>query len=151
MHPDDGDRYIGASELAQLGYCERKVAFDARHGPRDTPAQAAARERGRQRHAQFYEESRRTVEASATRGRCFVATLALGDGAETRQLRAYRDLVLRRSAAGRWFIARYYRLSPGLCRWLADKPRLLGAVRCALRWLAREAGRAVSRRTGTRP
>src|SRR5690349_21757481 len=101
MQPDDGDRYISASELAQMGYCERKVAFDARHGPQDTPEQEAAKKRGRQRHVQFYEESRRTVQVSATKGRCFVATLALGESQETRQLRAFRDLVLRRSAAGR--------------------------------------------------
>ncbi|WP_157265593.1 CFI-box-CTERM domain-containing protein [Azohydromonas aeria] len=151
MHPDDGDRYIGASELARLGYCERQVAFDARHGPCDTAEQEAARERGRQRHAHFYEESRRTVENSARKGGCFVATLALGEGPETRQLRAYRDLVLRRSAAGRWLVGCYYRLSPALCRWLADKPRLLALVRRGLRRLAYAAGRAVDRRTGARP
>ena len=105
MHQDDP--YISASELAQMGYCERKVAFDARHGAQDTPQQLQAKQRGRALHARFYEESQRVAEASATRGRCFIATLALGDGPETRQLRAFRDLYLRRSAAGRWLVGRY--------------------------------------------
>lgn len=151
MQPDDGDRYISASELAQMGYCERKVTFDTRHGSQDTPEQEAAKERGRQRHVRFYEESRRTVQVSATKGRCFVATLALGESNETWQLRAFRDLVLRRSAAGRWVVGRYYRLSPGLCCWLGRRPRLLALVRLGLRLLARMAGRVVDRRTGVQP
>lgn len=98
--PQD-DSFISASELAQMGYCERKLVFDARHGARDTAEQARAKERGRALHARFYEERERIAEASATRGRGFIATLALGDCGQTRQLRAFRDLVLRRSSAGR--------------------------------------------------
>lgn len=149
--PRDEEPFISASELSQMGYCERRVAFDARHGRQDTPGQEAAKERGRQRHEQFYAESQRTAQASAGKGRCFVATLALGEGHETRQLRAFRDLVLRRSAAGRWLVGSYYRLSPRLCDWLAKRPRRLALVRLGLRPLARMAGRAVDRRTGARP
>lgn len=151
MPADDHSSYTSASELAQMGYCERKVAFDGRHGPQDTPEQADAKERGRQLHARFYEERQRIVRTSATKGRCFIATLALGDSIETRQLRAFRDLVLRRSAAGRWLVGGYYRFSPALCNWLAGKPWLLALARAVLRPLARAAGRVVARRTGARP
>ncbi|PZP27163.1 MAG: hypothetical protein DI603_22560 [Roseateles depolymerans] len=130
------DDSVSASELAQMAYCERQVAFDAAFGRRTTGEQRAAQGRGLRAHEEFYRESRRIAEGSARKGQCFVATMALGDCEETRELRAFRDLYLRRSAMGRQFIHAYYRLSPVLCRWMQGKPALVRACRAPLRVLA---------------
>ena len=140
------DDYVCASELARISYCERQVAFDAELGRRTTAQQRQAAERGIRAHEQFLDESRRLAQSSGRKGRCFVATLALGNSPETSALRQYRDLVLRRSAWGRGFIATYYRLSPGLCRWLEGQPRVLVCVRVPLKLLAGAAASSIKRR-----
>ncbi|MDP1691783.1 MAG: CFI-box-CTERM domain-containing protein [Burkholderiaceae bacterium] len=105
--------------------------------------QKQARERGLKAHVAFYDESRRIAAASATKGRCFIATLALGECDDTRALRAFRDLYLRRSACGRWLVGTYYATSPALCGWLEARPPAIKPLRWLLRGLAREAGAAV--------
>jgi hypothetical protein len=142
------DKFVSASDLARLGYCERQVAFDAACGRSSTDAQQQARDRGLKAHAAFYEEGRRIADASVTKGRCFVATLALGECDETRALRAFRDLYLRRSVFGRWLVGMYYKLSPRLCTWLETKPTALGLLQPTLRALGRAAGAAVQRKLG---
>lgn len=139
----DRDEFVSASELARMGYCERQVAFDASHGQRVTAEQGRARDRGLKAHADYLEESRRIATASATKGRCFIATLVLGECDDTRGLRAFRDLYLRRSACGRWLVGTYYRASPALCGWLEVRPRAIKPVRWLLMGLARAAGAAV--------
>ena len=79
---------VSASELAQMGVCERLVVFEHRYGKRCLPEQQAAIERGRREHERFYREGRL---ASAPRGRCFIATMVFGEGQETQTLRAFRD------------------------------------------------------------
>jgi hypothetical protein len=144
----DRDAFVSASELARMSYCERQVAFDASHGQRATVEQERARNRGLKAHAVFFEESRRIAAASATKGRCFIATLALGECDDTRALRAFRDLYLRRSAGGRWFVGTYYATSPALCGWLETRPRAIRALRWLLKGLARAAGAAVNLKVG---
>jgi hypothetical protein len=130
-------RFLNASEIANLAYCERKVAFDAAHGRRTTPEQRRAEDRGLRAHDQFYRESLRlAARTSERKGKCFIATLALGDCPETRALRAFRDLYLRRSLAGRRIIATYYRFSPLICRWMEARPLWVRAARLPLRALA---------------
>jgi hypothetical protein len=113
-----------------------------------TVEQERARDRGLKAHAAFFEESRRIAAASATKGRCFIATLALGECDDTRVLRAFRDLYLRRSACGRWLVRTYYATSPALCAWLQTRPRAIRALRCLLKGLARAAGAAVDLKVG---
>lgn len=100
---------VSASELAQMGVCERLVVFEHRHGKRTTTDQRAAIRRGLRAHEQFYRDGR---AAPTTRGRCFIATNVFGDGPETEVLRAFRDRVLRRHPMGRWLIAAYHRHTP---------------------------------------
>jgi hypothetical protein len=145
---DRDDPFFSASELARMGYCERQVAFDASHGRRATAEQVQAQNRGQKAHAAFYDESRRIAAASATRGRCFIATLVLGECRETRALRAFRDLYLRRSAFGRWLVGIYYRTSLALCAWLETRPRAIRLVRRLLTGLARAADVAVQLKVG---
>ncbi|MBM4397609.1 MAG: hypothetical protein FJ087_18215 [Deltaproteobacteria bacterium] len=63
--------------------------------------------------------------------RCFVATAAMGSdaAAEVEALRAFRDRVLLRTAAGRALVAAYYRLSPPLAAWIACHPAARRLVR----------------------
>lgn len=66
-------------------------------------------------------------------GMCFVATVAFGEDApELDVLRAFRDEVLVESAAGRRFVAWYYRRGPALARLVRARPLLRRAVREAL-------------------
>ena len=139
------DAFVSASELARLGYCEREVAFDAAYGRRTTAQQRQAADRGRRAHADFLQESRRIADASERKGRCFIATLALGECRETTALRQYRDLFLRPSWAGRQCIAVYYRAAPVVCRLLEGRPTLLRLCRWPLLALGTYAGNAVSR------
>ena len=127
---------VSASDLAQVGVCERLVVFEHRYGKRCLPEQRAAIERGRREHEQFYREGR---IASAPPGRCFIATMVFGEGPETQTLKAFRDLVLRRGPTGRRLIATYYRVAPGICRMLERRPWAHSVLRVALQpvvWLA---------------
>ena len=126
---------VSASELAQMGVCERLVVFEHRYGKRCLPEQAAAIERGRREHDRFYREGR---IASAPSGRRFIAPIVFGEGPETQTLRAFRDQVLRRGPTGRRLIATYYRVAPGICRMLERRPWAHAVLRIALRpvvWL----------------
>ncbi len=77
-------------------------------------------------------------------GECFIATAAFDDHHPmVRNLRGLRDQVLRHSAAGRWFIRTYYRLSPPAAGWIAHHAWARAAVRAALSPVAWAAGREV--------
>ena len=127
---------VSASELAQMGVCERLVVFEHRYGKRRLLKQQAAIERGQREHEQFYREGR---IGAAPPGRCFIATMVFGEGPETQTLRAFRDQVLRRGPTGRRLIATYYRVAPDICRMLERQPWAHSVLRIALRpvvWLA---------------
>jgi len=68
-------------------------------------------------------------------GGCFIATAAYGSplAPELVLLRSYRDEVLARSALGQQLIALYYRMSPPVARFIADKPWLRAFVRQLLK------------------
>lgn len=119
---------VSASDLAQLGFCERVVHLDWRYGEERSPVQIEAQNRGNLAHARFYEDSKRIADTSQTKGKCFVATMALGECRETNALRAFRDLYLRRSKLGRWWVGAYYRYSPALCEALKTRPFALDVV-----------------------
>lgn len=137
---------VSASELAQLGYCERVAHFDWRYGAKRTAEQVHAQERGNAAHDRFYQDSIAIARASEKKGRCFVATLALGECAETQELRVFRDLYLRKTAAGRRIIGAYYRSGPVVCDWLGGRSRVLQGVRVCVRLVARAAALANGRK-----
>jgi len=137
---------VSASELAQLGYCERATHFDWRHGAKRTPEQIQAQDRGNAAHQQLYRDSIAVARASERKGRCFVATLALGEGDATTALRAFRDLYLRKTAGGRWLIGAYYRSGPAVCEVLSRHPRMLQVVRLGVSLAAKAAAWAVVRK-----
>lgn len=67
-------------------------------------------------------------------GGCFVATAAFGTPWEVNveKLRTFRDECLVSSPVGRGFVSLYYRLSPPMARWIAERPWARGATRVAL-------------------
>ena len=136
---------VSASELSQMGVCERLMVFEHLHGKRASPARREAIQRGLTEHARFYQDG---IHASARRGRCYIATLILGPGPETMVLRRFRDQVLRPYGAGRWAIKAYYKTAPAICRILEHWPWLQPAVRLALRAVALVAARLVQSEEG---
>lgn len=67
-------------------------------------------------------------------GGCFIATAAYGADwqAEVLALRDFRDRFLLRNAAGRWFVARYYELSPGVADYIREHSATKPLVRALL-------------------
>lgn len=91
------------------------------------------------------------VKASnKNRPRCFVASAAF-EGYEDPSitaLRLFRDRVLRKSLAGRYFTRIYYRWSPPLARFIDRSPPFVRAgLRFLLRKVAKLALRAISKRS----
>lgn len=76
------------------------------------------------------------------RVRCFIATSAFGSplAPEVLVLRDFRDQVLKRTFWGRRFVFLYYRLSPGVARFLDAHPRWRKPVRQMLRLFAQHLG-----------
>ena len=137
---------VSASELAQMGACERFVLFEAKYGKRVSRCQQEAIKRGRVEHAKFFRDGVRSqsdVQTSLSKPWCFCASLAWGpDAPETDLLRRFRDQILRRTAIGRSLIWGYYRAAPGLCRRLEGRRNLIRALRLGLEpalWIAKAA------------
>lgn len=127
---------VSASELAQMGVCERLVVFEHRHGKRSTDIQREAIRRGLDEHEHFYRDGIRVADKKSP---CYVATLVFGSGPETAALRLLRDRVLRPRTMGRWLIGAYYRTAPAMCVVVTRYQWLQPVVRSALwpaAWLA---------------
>ena len=134
-------RMVSASDLAQMGRCERLVVFEHLHGSRRTAGQQRARARGLVEHEHFYREGIAASAQAARKGRCFIATCVFGEAWQTEVLRRFRDEALRPSAWGRRVIRLYYRGAPGICVILRRWPQMqtpvrmvLGVIATGLRW-----------------
>ncbi len=139
----DNGRIVSASDLAQMGRCERLVVFEHLHGRRRTAQQQRARERGVVEHERFYREGLATSAQAIRKGRCFIATCVFGEAWQTQVLRRFRDVALRSNAWGRRLIWCYYRVAPGICTCLRRWPVLqvpvrvvVGAIATGVRWWA---------------
>ena len=133
-------RMVSASDLAQMGRCERLVVFEHLYGSRRTARQRHAQARGLVEHEQFYQEGLASAQADR-KGRCFIATCVFGEAWQTEALRRFRDEALRPCVWGRRVIRLYYRGAPGICVVLRQWPPLqfsvrmvLGAIATGLRW-----------------
>jgi hypothetical protein len=117
------EKFVSAKDLAEMGFCEKRVLLAQRYGRRMTPEQQRSAVRGQRAHQQYYLEG---LAAQGERGvdrRCFVATCLFGDEAwQTIALRRYRDEVLLRTQLGRLLVAAYYEASPLMCRVLSWLP-----------------------------
>src|SRR5262249_53896620 len=116
---------VTASQLAQMGACERFIMLEAKYGKRMALGQRDAIHRGTAEHVRFFKDAVRSqpdVQTTLSKPWCFCATLAWGRTApETELLRRFRDRLLRRTTVGRWLIREYYSASPSLCRWLVGR------------------------------
>lgn len=67
-------------------------------------------------------------------GGCFIATAAFGSYAEPHVmvLREFRDHILLPRKIGQWFVGQYYKYSPPVADFIADRPALKAAVRTSL-------------------
>lgn len=142
-HRVESDRMVSASDLAQMGRCERLVMFEHLHGRRRTAWQQRARERGLVEHERFYREGLAASAQAARKGRCFIATCVFVGAWQTLVLRRFRDVALRPHVWGRRVIGCYDRVAPGICkclrRWLALQfpvRVVLGAIAAGVRWWA---------------
>lgn len=151
MNGNQGKRNGGwcrASDLAEMGVCERRIWLAVRYGKLSTPEQDRARARGVGHHQVFHRGALSGIEAAPSTSEpkrwCFIATVVYGENAaETQLLRRFRDVCMRPCRTGRWFVKLYYRFSPALARAVADKPRLRMACAVALRPLVAIAGLAL--------
>ena len=132
-------KFVSASELAQMGACERYIAFEKRYGKIRSPEQIKAMQRGNNAHDKFHREAltvnprvRSSLEAKPW---CFIASCAFPapDAPETKTLRAFRDRILRRSQAGRRLIILYYRWSAPMTRLIGPHPAAMAVARVLLR------------------
>ena len=117
---------VSATELAEMGFCEKRVQLAYMYGEQATPEQRKAMARGQGAHKRYLEEG---LAATSDR-RCFVATFVFGpDAQETQVLRAYRDAVLLRQRWGRVLVAAYYRIAPSVCRVMERLPATVVGAR----------------------
>ncbi len=134
---------LTAKELAEMGFCEKRIQLAHLYGEQVAPEQQLARERGQAGHQRYFEEGM----ASAQDRRCFVATCLFGQSSrEAHALRTYRDTVMLYSRWGRCAVVFYYRIGPAAC-WILD--RCAPLRRLAIRTvadLACRCERAVERR-----
>lgn len=138
--PDADDGHVTASQLAEMGYCERKIRYEALCGKRTSLKRQEAQDRGNAAHVEFFNEGKQSLQGrgySDHKPWCFIATLVFGPAAsETQALRALRDQVLRKSGWGRALIRAYYRKSPTIYLAVAGKTEVLGMLRLVLRVVA---------------
>ena len=88
---------VSASELAEMGVCERRVLLAHRHGPRRTSAQRRAMRRGLRAHERFHRDG-----------------LAAREGVSRRRPTAF-------AALGRWFVGLCTRIALAVLRGLAGR------------------------------
>ncbi|AXA91354.1 CFI-box-CTERM domain-containing protein [Massilia sp. YMA4] len=128
-------RYTSASELTEQAFCEKKMLFAVRLGRRESRLRRQAQAVGDRAHEAFHRDamsSEPRLSGAAGKPWCFIASEVFGTNAsETRLLRAFRDRVLRRYAAGRAFVRLYYRHSPVIACSLHSHPMW----RAATYWL----------------
>lgn len=133
---------VSASDLAQMGRCERLMVFEHLYGSRRTVRQQRARERGVLEHERFYQEGLAASTEAARKGRCFT-TGVFGEAWQTQVLRRFRNFAMRPYVWGCRLILFYYRVAPGICKCLRRWPALqfpvrivLGTITACLRWWA---------------
>lgn len=88
----------------------------------------------RERNAESMRLSARGASATASASDCFIATAAYGSALDPHvaTLRHFRDAHLLNNAGGRWFVARYYELSPPLADYIRSHDAARTVVRALL-------------------
>ncbi len=146
--------FTAATDLAQMGVCEKRMHFEATLGKRKSAAQERDSGRGTARHDRFHRDAvryRPGVKTSEPRSnRCFVATAVFGEAPETQTLRLFRDTVLERHWIGRAAIAVYYFVGPCIADILLAGLHRQAIARALLRPVVRIAGQILASRRDSR-
>lgn len=148
------DAFTAATDLAQMGVCEKRMLFEATLGKRRSATHERDAGRGTARHDRFHRDAVRyrpevkTSEPQSTR--CFVATAVFGESPETRTLRQFRDTVLQRHWTGRAATGVYYFVGPCIANFLLAGPRRQAIARALLRPVVRIAGQILASRRNRR-
>lgn len=105
--------YVSASELADMEYCERKIALEVRFGKRMGRDRAHRAAQGTLAHEAFFEEG---VQGNEPRrpGVCVIAKLGLANAEDQDVLRRVRDQWLEPNRVGRLFVQGYYKCGAGV-------------------------------------
>ena len=141
MVAESGER--GPSEIEKLrhGGTEPNKNFICRHIPAipnyTGRGDEAERPMGidREELRALKSEARRTgyEDDDVRASQCFIATAVYGGGhPRVSQLRKFRDLSLTTHPVGRALVAGYYRLSPGVARYLQGHPVATSVARAVL-------------------
>lgn len=123
---------VSASELAQMGVCERLVVFEHQHGRRRTAYQQQAIERGLAAHGKLYRD--RHLD-SVRRGRSRIAQCFFCGEMDTSTLRQVRRRPTFPSADGRRLSAIWCQTARVIHRWLGKAFRLRSGINFCLRAL----------------
>ncbi len=144
------DAFAAATDLAQMGVCEKRMLFEATLGKRKSATQERDSGRGTARHDRFHRDAVRyqpEVKTSDPQSsRCFVATAVFGESPETQTLRQFRDTVLERHWTGRAATAVYYFVGPCIADFLLAGRRRQAIARALLRPVVRIAGQILASR-----
>ncbi len=146
--------FTAATDLAQMGVCEKRMLFEATLGKRRSAAQERDSGRGTARHDHFHLDAvryRPEVKTSEPQSsRCFVATAVFGESPETQTLRQFRDTVLMGHWAGQAATAVYYFVGPCIADFLLAGRRRQAIARALLRPVVRIAGQILASRRNKR-
>lgn len=123
---------VSASELAQMGVCERLVVFEHQHGRRRTAYQQRAIERGLAAHGKLYRD--RHLD-SVRRVRSRIALCLFGGEMDTSTLWQVRRRPTFPLADGRRLIAIWCRTARVILRWLGKAFRLRSGINFYVRAL----------------
>lgn len=142
------DHSVSAKELAEMGFCEKRIELSHRIGARQNKKHEARIAQGRREHQRYFEEGVAATRSAVNAGDSFIATFVFGRTAwQTDVLRRYRDEVLLSAWWGRQLVRSYASMSPIACLALRRWPVLQRPVRACLHrfvsamWECDEAGR----------
>lgn len=120
---------VSASELAQMGVCERLVVFEHQYGRRRTACQQTAIERGLTAHEKFYRD--RHLD-SVRKGRSRIALCLFGGEMDTSTLWQVRRWITFSLAGGHRLSAICCQTVRVICRWLVKAFRLRSGINFCL-------------------
>lgn len=136
---------VSAKELAEMGFCEKRVLLAHLHGEQTTPSQREDVRRGLAAHQKYYEQGLAAVSSDR---RCFIATCVFGESApQTLVLREFRDEVLLPRWWGRLTVSLYYRIGPAACAVLRRSLGLQKVTRVLLGAVATRCRRRITPRS----
>lgn len=131
------DQPLSATELAEMGLCEKRVQLRHRLGVRQLKEQEARTAHGLREHRRYFEEGAAATRSAGFGGRCLIVSRIFGDTAwQTNALRRSRDGVLLTKSWGRQVVRACVWTALIACAAVRRWPMLQKPVRVCLDRLA---------------